>query len=185
MSKKKLLIVVDMQNDFINGALGSPEAAAIVSNVAKKIEEARANNDFIIFTQDTHYDDYMETEEGKNLPVPHCIKNTEGWAISSQLNIPLEADVIEKTTFGAYNMGLSLASFYENKVDSIELVGLCTDICVLSNAVIAKSACPNSHVAVDAACCAGVTPESHDTALAAMKAIQVEILNQGQEPWRK
>ncbi|SFW15502.1 cysteine hydrolase family protein [Selenomonas ruminantium] len=185
MSKKKLLIVVDMQNDFVNGALGSPEAEAIVSNVSKKIETAKANGDFIIFTQDTHYDDYLETEEGKNLPIPHCIKNTTGWAISNKLNVPMEADVVEKNTFGAYNMGLSLSSFYEKKVDYIELVGLCTDICVLSNAVIAKAACPNSHVVVDAACCAGVTPESHDTALAAMRAIQVEILNQGQEPWRK
>ena len=178
----KVLIIVDMQKDFVDGALGTQEAQAIVDAVRKKLA---AHEGPVIFTQDTHYDDYMETEEGKNLPVPHCIKNTEGWAISSQLPVPMEADVVEKTTFGAYNMGLSLSSFYEKKVDHIELVGLCTDICVLSNAVIAKSACPNSHVVVDAACCAGVTPESHDTALAAMKAIQVEILNQGQEPWRK
>lgn len=184
MSTKKILIVVDMQNDFTTGALGSREAATIISNVAGKINEARAKGDMVIFTQDTHGDDYMQTEEGKNLPVPHCIKGTEGWLLAAGLQGDND-NVFEKETFGSMKLGKFLENLRANDEDYvIELVGLCTDICVLSNVVIAKAAMPNAHVTVDAACCAGVTPESHDTALNAMKAIQVEVINQGKEPWR-
>lgn len=185
MSTKKILIVVDMQTDFTTGALGSKEAASIVSNVAAKINEARANGDMVIFTQDTHGDDYMQTEEGKNLPVPHCIKGTDGWLFAAGLQGDND-NVFEKETFGSMKLGKFLETMQADDEEyAIELVGLCTDICVLSNAVIAKAAMPNAHVIVDAACCAGVTPESHDTALNAMKAIQVEVINQGKEPWRK
>lgn len=198
---KKILIVVDMQNDFINGALGSPMAEAIVDNVAKKIHEYNYNDDIILFTQDTHYSsDYLETEEGRNLPVKHCIFCTHGWMIKDGLLEQADAGkgynswVIRKPTFGADNLIEALRYRSSDTTDSdseygngitIELVGLCTDICVISNAVIAKTALPNAHIVVDAACCAGVTPESHDTAIKAMQAFMVEVVNHGKEPWRK
>ncbi len=186
MNSKKILIVVDMQKDFIDGSLGSKEAQAIVANVAQKVKEADKNGDVIIFTRDTHHqENYMETEEGKNLPVPHCVKYSSGWVIDEAIPVPERAHVFDKEAFGSYDLGTYLKCFEEKEVESIELVGLCTDICVISNVVVAKTSCPNAHVVVDAACCAGVTPESHDTALQAMKAIQVEVLKQGQEPWRK
>lgn len=184
MSRKNVLVVVDMQKDFVDGALGSPAAVAIVPQVAQKIAEARQNGSSIIFTRDTHGADYRETEEGRNLPVPHCLKDTEGWQLDGRLGSAAEDKIVNKETFGSFDLGNYL---HENAADigTIELVGLCTDICVLSNAVVAKTACPNAHILVDAACCAGVSPESHDTALNAMKAIQVEVVHQGQEPWRK
>ncbi len=185
MENKKVLIVVDMQNDFIDGALGTKEAQAIVDNVAKKVEEADKNHDLIVFTMDTHTEDYLNTQEGKNLPVPHCIDGTEGWKITSKIDawIARNNPVYKKETFGSHELGRKLL---ENKKDigSIEFVGLCTDICVLSNVVIAKAALPEVPITVDAACCAGVTPESHDTALDALRMIQVKVVNQGQEPWR-
>ena len=180
---EKILIVVDMQNDFIDGALGSKEAVAIVDKVAAKVTAARQEGSLVLFTRDTHGEDYMETEEGKNLPVPHCIERSEGWQVSGQIPYPEKSRAFDKFTFGSMELGNFLKELaFPPK--TVELVGLCTDICVLSNAVIAKAALPNAHIVVDAACCAGVTPESHDTALAAMKAIQVEVTNQGQEPWR-
>ena len=198
---KKILIVVDMQNDFIDGALGSPMAEAIVDNVAKKIHEYSDNDDIILFTRDTHYSsDYLETEEGRNLPVKHCIISTHGWMIKDGLLEQADACkehkpwVVSKPTFGADNLIEVLRYKSSDTTDSdseygngitIELVGLCTDICVISNAVIAKTALPNAHIIVDAACCAGVTPESHDTAIKAMQAFMVEIVNHGKEPWRK
>ena len=182
--EKKILVVVDMQNDFTTGALGSKEAVSIIRNVSAKINAARRHGDMVIFTQDTHGDDYMQTEEGRNLPVPHCIKDTEGW----QLVEGLQADgdnIFEKETFGSVKLGRFLEDMgTTGEGYTIELVGLCTDICVLSNVAIVKAAMPNAHIVVDAACCAGVTPASHDTALNAMKAIQVEVLHQGNEPWR-
>ena len=178
---KKILVVVDMQNDFTTGVLGTREAASIVDNVSMKIAEARRRGDIIVFTRDTHGNDYMQTEEGSNLPVPHCIKDTEGWKLVSGLRDDSDL-VFNKETFGSVDLGEFLKMLKANY--TIELIGLCTDICVLSNAVIAKAAMPNAHIIVDAACCAGVTPESHDTALNAMKAIQVEVINQGNEPWR-
>ncbi len=185
MSTKKILIVVDMQTDFIDGALGSPEAAAIVPNVAAKIATARQNGDTIIFTRDTHGKDYLSTEEGKHLPIPHCIKDSAGWQLDERLGLAAGDTVIDKPTFGSLALGTLLQQQDASTIDAIELVGLCTDICVLANATIAKAALPNVPISVDAACCAGVTPASHDTALAAMKTIQINILHQGQEPWRK
>ncbi|SFI00695.1 Nicotinamidase-related amidase [Selenomonas ruminantium] len=185
MSTKKILIVVDMQVDFIDGALGSKEAATIVSPVCQKIETARQNGDILIFTRDTHHEDYLDTEEGKHLPVPHCLKDSAGWQIDKRLPIAEGDTIIDKPTFGSLALGNLLQQKYSSTVESIEFIGLCTDICVLSNAVIAKAALPDVPIVVDAACCAGVTPESHDTALAAMKTIQVNVLHQGQEPWRK
>ena len=198
---KKILIVVDMQNDFIDGALGSPMAEAIVDNVAKKIHEYSDNDDIILFTRDTHYSsDYLETEEGRNLPVKHCIISTHGWMIKDGLLEQADACkehkpwVVSKPTFGADNLIEVLRYKSSDTTDSdseygngitIELVGLCTDICVISNAVIAKTALPNAHIIVDAACCAGVTPESHDTAIKAMQAFMIEVVNHGKEPWRK
>ena len=182
---KKVLIVVDVQNDFVDGALGTKEAQAIISNVAKKITEAERNGNLLIYTRDAHYENtYMNTEEGKNLPIPHCIRYTEGWAIHKDVPVPEYATIFDKETFGSYELGTYLRTYNDVNIDTIELIGLCTDICVLSNAVEAKAACPNAHIIVDAACCAGVMPESHDTALDAMKAIQVEVINRGQEPWR-
>ena len=183
MTAKKILIVVDMQNDFIDGALGSKEAVTIVGKVAEKVKAAETEGALVIFTRDTHGEDYMATEEGKNLPVPHCLERTEGWQISEQIPYPQKSRSFDKVTFGSMDLGNFLKEL-AFEPERVELVGLCTDICVLSNAVIAKAALPNAHIVVDAACCAGVSPASHDTALAAMKAIQVEIVNQGSEPWR-
>ena len=180
---KSVLIVVDMQQDFIDGALGSEEAVTIVEKVAEKVRAAEEEGVLVLFTRDTHGEDYMNTEEGKNLPVPHCIKHTEGWQVSGKIPYPQEARSFDKLTFGSLDLGNFLKEL-AFPPERVELVGLCTDICVLSNAVIAKAALPNAHIVVDAACCAGVTPVSHDTALAAMKAIQVEVVNQGSEPWR-
>ena len=165
---KKTLIVVDMQKDFIDGALGTKEAEAIVENVKKKIESYKENGDEIIFTRDTHYDNYLETNEGKHLPVVHCIKDTEGWMINKELEVP-GAIYIDKPSFGYMN-------WKDYKLEEVELVGLCTDICVVSNALIIKATYPEIKVSVDANCCAGVTPETHKAALTTMKMCQVEVI---------
>ncbi|MCR5735698.1 MAG: cysteine hydrolase [Lachnospiraceae bacterium] len=174
----KILIVVDMQNDFVTGALRNEEGIKIVPAVVKRLEKAVSDGEKIIFTRDTHFDNYMETEEGRNLPVPHCIKGTEGWEIIPELKRFTDgADIYDKPVFGSLKLGEDLAEETdENTV--IELIGLCTDICVISNAVIARAARPDAHIIVDASCCAGVTPESHKTALNAMKTFQVEIVNE-------
>ena len=164
---KKTLIVVDMQKDFIDGALGTKEAVAIVENVKKKIAQYQQNGDEIIFTRDTHQSDYLNTNEGKNLPVEHCIKGTEGWKIQDGLEVP-EAIYIDKPTFGYLN-------WKEYNLEEVEMVGLCTDICVVSNALIIKATYPEIQVSVDASCCAGVTPESHTAALTTMKMCQVKV----------
>ena len=177
-----VLIVVDMQNDFIDGALGSKMAQAIVENVNQKVKDAEENGKVIIFTKDTHYENYLDTEEGKNLPVPHCIINTEGWEITDKIEVPNDANILQKNTFGAKFLSDYLLMC--DNIKNIELVGLCTDICVISNAIVAKTTEPNVHIIVDASCCAGVTPKSHDTALSAMKTLQIEVINQGKEPWR-
>ncbi len=192
--KAKVLIVVDMQNDFVTGALANKDSEKIIDNVKAKVEEYKANEDVVIFTRDTHSDNYMTTEEGKNLPVPHCIECTEGWEIVDELRDLADKyklkdlnyiNIIDKPSFGSLDLAneLDYIGGYTTITD-IEVVGLCTDICVISNAAIAKAAVPNAHVTVDARCCAGVTPESHDTALNAMRAIQVEVIGQGEEPWR-
>ncbi len=171
----KALIVVDMQNDFIDGALGTPEAEAIVGNVKAKINEYRQNSDIVIFTRDTHSDNYMETQEGKKLPVPHCIEGTEGWQIRSEL-APADSVVVDKPTFGSYELVDVLRELDEERpFESIELVGLCTDICVISNAMMIKAAFLETPIKVDASCCAGVTPDSHNNALDAMGMCQIEV----------
>jgi len=166
----KYLIVVDMQVDFITGSLGSSLATAIVPNVVEKVKSFDGK---VIFTRDTHFADYMQTQEGKKLPVPHCIKDTAGWQVCDELK-PYVDTVIDKITFGSVDLPQILKD-YDEKIDAIELCGLCTDICVISNAMILKAAFPEVPITVDASCCAGVTVESHNTALNAMKAVQIEI----------
>ena len=164
---KRTLIVVDMQNDFIDMALGTKEAVAIVPKVKEKIEEYEKNGDEIIFTRDTHREDYLQTTEGKNLPIPHCIKGTKGWEIADGLYVE-GSKIIDKPNFG-------WPHWNEEKLEKVELVGLCTDIWVVSNALIIKAMFPDAEVKVDSSCCAGVTPESHDAALKTMQMCQVEI----------
>lgn len=171
-----ILIVVDMQNDFIDGALGTAEAVAIVPNVLKKIENFSGK---IIFTRDTHQQNYMQTQEGANLPVPHCIENSFGWQIRDGLLGHGEIAVLDKPTFGSRELGSMLLELDRKEpIGSICLIGLCTDICVISNALLAKAFLPEVPVSVDAACCAGVTPQSHLNALAAMKMCQIAVENE-------
>ena len=171
----KALIVVDMQNDFIDGALGTPEAEAIVDNVKAKIDAYRENSDTVIFTRDTHQKNYMETQEGSKLPVPHCIEGSHGWQIRAELD-PADCLIIDKPTFGSYELVDTLRELdEESPLESIELIGLCTDICVISNAMMIKAAFLETPVKVDASCCAGVTPESHGNALDAMGMCQIEV----------
>ena len=171
----KYLIVVDMQTDFVNGALGTAEAQTIVENVEKKI---RAFDGKVIFTRDTHEENYMLTQEGRNLPVPHCIRGTDGWQIVPEL-MGMAEEIIDKPTFGSTSLAALLAEENEKEaVESVELIGLCTDICVISNALLIKAQLPEVPVSVDAACCAGVTPESHNNALAAMKMCQIAVKNE-------
>ena len=180
----KLLIVVDMQNDFIDGALGTKEAVAIVPNVKEKIFEYINNDDYIFFTRDTHYDNYLETQEGKKLPIKHCIKDTTGWQIRKELvdlytsnkaHFISKVSFVEKTSFGYYGWALN---FEKINFDCIEIVGLCTDICVISNALILKAIYPEIPIIVDANCCAGTTPENHKAALTTMKICQIDIINE-------
>lgn len=166
----KVLCVIDMQNDFIDGALGTKEAEAIVENVKAKIELYRKNGDTVIFTRDTHSEDYMNTQEGKNLPVPHCIKGSKGWEISEKLDTASDK-IIDKPTFGSFELAEHISALAD--VDEIELIGLCTDICVISNAMILKARFTETPVKIDSSCCAGVTPESHTNALGAMKMCQI------------
>lgn len=170
---QKILIVIDMQNDFIDGALGTAEAVAIVPGVEKKIAEFDGP---VLFTRDTHTEQYMETQEGRNLPVPHCIRGSEGWQIRPELEALRRTEAIDKVTFGSSELGPKLVQMNaENPIESLTFVGLCTDICVISNVMIAKAFLPEVPIIVDSRCCAGVTPESHETALKAMAACQVQI----------
>ncbi|MCC8104829.1 MAG: cysteine hydrolase [Clostridiales bacterium] len=208
-----VLVVVDMQNDFIDGALGTKEAVAIVDNVRKKIDEYLGNGGTVIYTRDTHMEAYLQTQEGRNLPVVHCVKGTPGWEISEKVYVE-GCPIVDKPSFGSLALpevvrccvvkGEDLAAQGEDSKnarhqtyqdpqngeslynqddnsddgivpDSIELVGLCTDICVISNAMILKAAFPEVPIAVDASCCAGVTPESHENALKAMQMCQILV----------
>ena len=187
----KLLIVVDMQNDFVTGSLGTKEAQAIVENVVCKIKETPAEQIYV--TQDTHPEQYLQTKEGLHLPVAHCIEGTNGHCLCPAVEQALKekqvdaARKIQKPTFGSMELIEKLRSDEKIVTDSnlqIELVGLCTGICVLSNAILCKAAFPEADVIVDAAACACVTPASHDTALAAMKLCQIEVEKEGKEPWR-
>ena len=170
---KKILVVVDMQNDFIDGALGTPEAVAIVPYVKELIEGFDGK---VLFTRDTHFENYMDTEEGRNLPVPHCIKGTEGWQIRAELDALRTTEAIDKITFGSRDLVDVLAA--EGEIESITFVGLCTDICVISNAMVVKAFFPEIPLLVDAKACAGVTPESHSRALEAMKICQIKVENE-------
>ena len=173
---QNILIVVDMQNDFIDGALGTKEAAAIVPLVRDKIAHFDGK---VLFTRDTHFDNYASTQEGRNLPVPHCIKGTDGWEIRPELDALRTTAPIDKITFGSSELGRMLAEENrQNPIESITFVGLCTDICVISNAMIAKAFLTEVPIVVDARCCAGVTPESHRNALNAMKMCQIIIENE-------
>ena len=167
----KLLVVVDMQNDFITGALGSPDAQSIVPRVREKVEAFQGE---VVFTMDTHSDDYLRTQEGRKLPVPHCIKGTEGWEICDEL-FDMAKCRIEKPTFGYVDFPKFIMEKMGEAPEEIELVGLCTDICVISNAMILKAAFPEIPVSVDSTCCAGVTPQSHQNALRAMESVQIEV----------
>ena len=171
---KQILIVVDMQNDFIDGALGTKEAVAIVPKVEDKIRNFDGE---VFFTRDTHENWYLETQEGKNLPVPHCIRGTEGWQIRKELDALRKTEPIDKETFGSTDLAADLLALHEDEeISSITLVGLCTDICVISNALLLKATLPEVPIYVDAACCAGVTPESHENALKAMEACQIKVM---------
>ena len=169
----KVLVVVDMQNDFIDGALGTKEAVSIVPAVKKKIEEFDGR---VIFTRDTHEVNYLETQEGKNLPVEHCIRGTYGWEIRKELEELRKTEAIDKVTFGSSELGgLLLKMDAEEKIEEVTFIGLCTDICVISNVMIAKAFLPEVPIIVDAKCCAGVSVESHENALNAMAVCQVKI----------
>lgn len=175
---RNILIVVDMQKDFVTGALASAEAQAILPKVKEKIEVYDRAGKEIIFTRDTHGEDYMQTNEGKHLPVPHCIKGTDGWQICAELTdgITSEYKTVDKPTFGFLGWKDVLASETADGSDlDIEMVGVCTDICVVSNALILKALYPEATVRVDAGCCAGVTPEAHAAALATMRSCQVDV----------
>ncbi len=171
----KFLIVVDMQNDFIDGALGTKEAVAILPAVKEKIKNFDGR---VIFTRDTHEADYPSTQEGRNLPIEHCIKDSDGWQINAELEALRKEDAVDKPSFGSIELACMLKEYDEKeKIESIELVGLCTDICVISNAMIIKAYLPEIPISVDASCCAGVTPESHENALNAMAMCQIKIEN--------
>ena len=167
----KVLIVVDMQNDFIDGALGTKEAQSIVQNVKNKIKQS--DNEYVIFTKDTHDDNYMDTLEGKLLPVKHCIRGTEGHKIRKELMSEYGNDVISKNTFG-FESWKDILNVYQ--FDEIELCGLCTDICVVSNALTLRMFYPDTKIIVDASCCAGVTPYKHKCALEVMRSCQINVI---------
>ena len=177
----KLLVVIDMQNDFIDGTLGTKEAVQIVDNVVNKIKKYELSGDAIIFTKDTHFDNYLDTQEGKNLPVKHCIAKTGGWEFCSKFQNATDLGkykIYEKVTFGSSELAKDLMNGVYDTVSQIELVGICTDICVISNAMLIKAFLPEIPVTVDASCCAGVTKESHKNALEAMKMCQINITNE-------
>ena len=166
----KYLIVVDMQNDFTTGSLGSAHAAAIIPNVVGKV---KAFSGKVIFTRDTHGDNYLQTQEGRKLPVSHCIKDTDGWQICEEL-APYADCIVDKVTFGSVELPYLLQAFGD-PIEEIELCGLCTDICVMANAVLLRTAMPDIPITVTASCCAGSTPEAHENALKAMKSLQIDV----------
>lgn len=169
----KVLAVIDMQNDFIDGALGTKEAVQIVGDVKKKVDGYLAAGDVVIYTRDTHTEGYLDTQEGKNLPVVHCVKGTAGWEISDKVYVK-GCHVIDKPSFGSFELADYVAGL--EGVETIELIGLCTDICVISNAMILKAKLPEIPISVDPSCCAGVTLQSHENALAAMKMCQIQVI---------
>jgi len=179
-NEKKVLIVVDMQNDFVSGALGTKEAQSIEPHVVEKILNFDGE---IYFTLDTHQENYLETQEGQRLPVPHCIAGTEGWTPTAAVwmalmnrNVADEKHMVCKDIFGSKELPFRLHEDLGEDIDEITLIGLCTDICVISNALMLKSFFPEARIVIDSKCCAGVTPESHETALNAMRTCQIDIL---------
>lgn len=175
---KKFLIVVDIQKDFVDGSLGTKEAQSIIENAATKIK----NFDGEIFvTFDTHFDNYLETSEGSKLPVEHCIKGRDGWELDEKISDALsdrKFTSVEKLSFGSLSLPRLIKNAAGDEPFSIELIGLCTDICVVSNALILKASFPEATISVDASCCAGVTPQLHDAAIMTMKSCQIDIINQ-------
>ena len=187
----KVLVLVDCQNDFIDGALGTPEAQAIVPKVVDKLNNYEdKRNTLVLFTKDTHYGNYMDTLEGNMLPVPHCIEGTHGWSINREIKNAVKnnrflsyssTEIIKsrvyKNTFGS-DVLQQLFIYHKDEIEEVEFCGLCTDICVISNVLMARMALPNVKITVDASCCAGVTPEKHLAALEVMKSCQIEIVNE-------
>ena len=176
----KVLIVIDMQNDFLDGALRNEEGIKIIPNVCEKIKEYKANGDVVIATRDTHSDEYLNTQEGKRLPIEHCIKDSEGWEINSDVNEALGNSLkFDKPSFGSIDLANYLKEEYEGEDNlEIELVGVCTDICVISNAIVIKASLPEARVIVDAACTAGISKEGHQNALNAMKVCQIDVIGE-------
>ena len=181
---KKILIVVDVQNDFVDGVLGNKEAQAIIPNVKKKISEYQQRGDYIIFTRDTHDSNYLNTPEGKKLPVEHCIKGTNGWQIGIEI-VPSSYKIIDKQTFGYEKWNIVFVDVLEDTnytLDpceaDIEIIGLDTDICVITNALFIKTLCPEANITVDASCCAGSTPDNHEAALKVMKMCQIDVIGE-------
>ncbi len=189
----KIIVIVDMQNDFITGALGSPEAQAIVPIMIERLKELNSSENLVLFTKDTHYANYMDTQEGKNLPVPHCIEGTPGWSIVKDISSVVDyggnfcsysaKDIMKsrilKNTFGSIRLAEIIKSLLpDNPIDEVILMGVCTDICVVSNAMLIKAFCPEVPITVDASCCAGVTPERHLAALETMKSCQIKVINE-------
>lgn len=173
---KNILVVVDMQKDFVDGALGSKEAAAIIDNACRKIKSFEGD---IYVTLDTHNEDYMTTEEGRKLPVPHCIKGTEGWKLNADIEKALEDKnpvIIEKPTFGSQKLAELIAENYKGEKLSVELIGICTDICVISNALTIRAHNTECEITVDSSCCAGVSPEAHNAALTVMKSCLINVI---------
>lgn len=173
---KKFLVVVDMQKDFVDGALGTKEAQAIVPAAVETIKNFEGQ---IFVTYDTHFENYMETAEGKKLPVPHCIKGTDGWKLDQQIAAALDGKdytEVEKITFGSVDLPGMIGKATGEEEFSVELIGLCTDICVVSNALLLKATYPEMPISVDPKCCAGVSPETHEAALSTMRCCQIDIL---------
>lgn len=168
----KVLVVTDMQNDFIDGSLGTREAIGIIDSVKAKIDSYLADGDTVIYTQDTHTRDYLKTQEGKKLPVEHCIEGTAGWEISKRVYVS-GCQVIKKPSFGSLKLAELVSEMKD--IEAIEIIGLCTDVCVISNAMILKAKMPEVPILVDASCCAGTTFESHINALNALKVCQIEV----------
>ena len=169
---KKALVVIDMQNDFVFGALGSADAQAVLPNVVQRVQQARMSGEQVIFTRDTHGEEYLHTQEGKKLPVPHCIKDTDGWQICSGLYKAGDV-VFDKPVFGSTELAAYLQA---QAFDLVEFVGVCTDICVVSNVLLAKAVCLQTEIFVRASCCAGLSKEKHEAALETMKSCQVTVL---------
>lgn len=176
---KKVLVVVDMQKDFVDGALGTPEAAAMVPAAAEKIRQFAG--DAIFVTMDTHGENYLQSLEGRKLPVPHCIPGTPGYGLNEEIHAALTGKpytLVEKVTFGSLSLPRLIYDKFRGAPIQIELLGLCTDICVVSNALILRAAFPNAPMVVDARCCAGVTPQTHEAALQTMKSCQIDVIGE-------